>query len=121
MHMTLAERARKLREISPVMKGRTKLETRDVTNQELTIIEADLVKEGDEEQYAVVVFKEHPDKFLFGGLVLTSLIAALKAELESEGLILNEELKSSTDPVKIKLIPRKGRTSNRGYTDVEVL
>lgn len=127
--MTLAERARKLKEISPLMKGREKLETRDATGRVLTLMYADLIGAGTSDEYAIVVFAEEPDKFLFGGLVLTKLVKDLMAQLESEGTTLDEELEATftdkgdptPDAIKIKMTPRKGKSSNRGYTDVEVL
>lgn len=120
--MTLAERARKMKEISPLMTGREKLETKDVVGHDLTIAEADIVSRGTSDAYAVVVFAEEPDKFLYGGLVLTKLIEDLMAQLEAEGLTLADELaKEDAEPLKIRMVTRRSKGSKRDYTDVEVL
>lgn len=131
--MTLAERARKLREVSRLMVGREKLETMDALERDLTVLDAEIVGEGTDNEYAVVVFAEEPDKFLFGGMVLTDLIKDLKAQLASENLDLSDQLRATfrNDKKTGNLLPteeslrvrmsRRTSNSKRGYTYVEVL
>lgn len=120
--MTLAERARALKNVSMLMEGRTKLNTRDVIGEKLTISAADIVgPRGSDGAYAVVVFREYPDKFLFGGMVLTQLILDLKVQLDAEGLDLNEELEKPGEAVVIKMTTKQGKSGKFNYTDVEVI
>lgn len=120
--MTLAERARALKNVSKLMEGRNKLETRDHIGEKLTITAADIINpRGDSGAYAVVVFKEYPDHFLFAGTVLTQLIQDLTTQLEAEGLDLNEELQKPGEAVVIRMSTKQGKSGKFNYTDVEVM
>ena len=74
--------------LSSVMVGREKLETEDILNQELTIIEFGFAPKFDEEgrpivdengeadTFGVVVFKEHPESYYCVGAVFTKVCKA---------------------------------------------
>lgn len=118
--MTLVERARKLKEFSPLIKDREKLETAKIVGQTLTIADFDIAtKRGEDKSFAVVVFKEYPDNFIFAASVLTDLLADLAAQLEAENLDLHKTLEE--DPLRIQLVTRTSRSSGRSYTDVEIV
>lgn len=117
--MTLAERAKNLRGIrSPLMEDREKLETRDATGRELTLKAVDFIAGVSANPFVVVVFAEEPKKFLFGGKVLTDLMMDLKAQLDGEGLDINDEL--AKENFKIRMSPKRSK-NGFWYTDVEVM
>lgn len=117
--MTLKDRARKMREISYLMEGKEKLETKDVIGEVLTIDDYDIIGRSSEQPYAIIVFREYPDSFLFAGMVLTSLLLDLEADVEADNLTLHDELQK--EKFQIKLTNKRAKNSHRTYTDVEVL
>lgn len=122
--MNLKEFAKARKEISALMTDREKIETVEVVNQELTLIDFDIVQNPNGKRpYAICIFSEYPDRFLFGGMVLTDLLMSIVQEY-GEGY--KDELKSCGG-LKIKLRSKKSKTKNpenglfNGYTDVEIL
>lgn len=115
--MTLHEFARSLKTLSPLMEGREKMDTKDVKNETLSIIDFDIVNRdnGDEDAYAIVIFAEYPDGFLFGGKVLTGILIDIEKEYPNCHETLEEE------PLQIKLFTQKPKKGKYAYTDVEVL
>lgn len=101
--------AQKVTSLSPIMVGRTKLETEEVVDKDLTVIAFDFAPKfdktgnpvvnpetGEVETFGVVVFKEHPDKFYCVGTIFTQVchvwaddydgdIEAANSDLEKEG------------------------------------
>ncbi len=124
--MTLKERAMKAKTLSEVMDGRTKLETKDVVGQELTVIDVDVIHPAEGRDYCVVVFDEYPDKFLFGGAVLTSIIQNL---IHTCGDSRDQFLAELNDEggLKIRMVTKKSKNVDPGtrmplqYTDVEII
>lgn len=61
--------------LSPLMADREKMETEEVlTYDSLTLDNVHLVRNGDNEIFCIVTFKEAPTKFYFGGKVLTEIV-----------------------------------------------
>jgi len=111
--MTLAEKLKELKGngVSPLTKDRNKLETLDIIDDTLTIEACDLVTKNDNsgDTFCVVLFKERPDGFYFGGTVLTDLVVTLYQLCEAntrEPLYLPEPVKVTANRVKSK----NGRT-----------
>lgn len=121
--MNLREFAKMQKMISPLMDGREKIDTKDVIGQELTLIDFDLVTPATAKPYAVCVFAEYPDKFLFAGTVMTDLLFKIADEY---GDRYAEEL-GAVGGLKIRLKTVKAKTKNpennmcNNYTDVEIL
>lgn len=65
----------------PLMEGREKGETKDLLSQVSVISDYGFIPNEAGEPYVVFITKERPDKFYFGGSVLT----ARMTELETEG------------------------------------
>lgn len=114
--MTLTEYAKSLRTMSPLMEGREKIDTKDAKDQELTIYDFDIIEKPDEKPFAVVVFEEHPDKFLFAGSVLTDMLLSIQNKFPDA----RERL--STEPIRIRMFTTKAKSGNRyNYTNVEIV
>jgi hypothetical protein len=116
----MADFARNLTILSPLMTNRDKLETKDVIGEELTLTEYDIVNSG-KNTYGVCVFAEYPDKFLFAGTVLTDLLCSLQQEFGDEG---RADLKENG--LKLKLSTQTAKKANdsgmkSNYTAVEIL
>lgn len=94
----------------PLMEGREKGETKDLLAQVSVITDYGFIPNEAGEPYVVFITKERPDKFYFGGSVLTSKMT----ELETEGYhneIINEGL-----PVLFTTVKSK---NGRGYTNAK--
>lgn len=120
--MNLREFAKAQKMVSPLMENRDKIDTKDVIGQELTLIDFDIVQTG-MKPYSVCVFREYPDKFLFGGTVMTDLLFKISEEY---GENYSAEL-DAVDGLKLRLktVVAKKRSAENGmfnsYTDVEIL
>lgn len=93
--------------------GMTKLDTADIENKELTVVDFDFAtdKESDE-VFGVAIFKEHANCFYFCGLILTDLFIAIQEDKEALA-----EFKK--DGLKIKL--KKEATQNGKKTVTKVV
>lgn len=67
----IKELMKSLERISPVTDGRDKMEMSDVYNVRVTIDDLDIITPGKGDPYVVLHLKEYPDKFVFGGSVVT--------------------------------------------------
>ena len=96
----LKERAKEFSVQLPFMEGREKGETKDLVGNVTTITEYGFLPNEKGGQFAVFTVKERPDKFYFGGMVITDQLAQLEAEgyheaINAEGLpMLMTEKKS---------------------------
>lgn len=106
--------------------GRTKLSTEDIVGKTLTIDQFDIVdaETGDPDnprmRYGVFVFKELPDNFYNGGLILTKMIDSWVEEYQS----LDECQKAyaqEKDKVRIKAAMGKTEKSKNNLLKVEIL
>lgn len=109
--MTLKEKAMKMNSGNGIafMQGKTKGETEEILNQNLTIVDYDFISDEDGD-YAVFVLNEAPDKFFFGGSVLTKNLKEFTTEEK-------EKIKSEGLPVLFS--KRKNKNGKREYTAVE--
>ena len=69
--------------LSPLATGRAKVDTQDLIGKELTIVAFDfatIIDEGTEKTFPILLFKEMPDKYYCGGILLSKLCSAWAAE-----------------------------------------
>lgn len=92
--------------ISSVIEGKTKIDIDAVVNIVLTIEKIDLIKmrnknTGDNDDVAIIIFKEKPDNFIFGGICFVNIV---KAWVDACGTVdaVNENLQSESIQVKIE-------------------
>lgn len=95
--------------------GMTKLETADLENKVLTINDFDFTTDKESgDAFAVVTFKEVPNAFYFGGMVLTDLMGSIAqdseamAEFEKTGLAVTFRME-------------KCKKGNKSYVKVEIV
>lgn len=96
--------------------GMTKLESEDIADREVTIIDFDFAHDGKkDDDYAVVLFKEYENCFYFGGKCLTDLCKKIDAEFG-----MADELRK--DGLKVKFVLTKPKTKDGNkYYKVEVI
>lgn len=109
--------AQKATVLSPLMEGKDKLETVNILKKDLTIIAVDMVQTSTAE-YPCIIFKEYPDGYYCGGMVLKKIVAEWLASFDSVDN-LNTELENSGG-VKIRLYSSKTKTNNN-LVRVEIL
>lgn len=117
--------------LSPVMVGKDKLETDEILNKDLTIIEFGFAPKFDKEgnvvvddstgevdTFGVVVFKEIPNKYYCVGTVFTKVCKAWAAGFDSpeEASVALE----SEGGVKVRFTPSKTKKGNN-LTAVEII
>lgn len=111
MKKSLRERAREFSVQLPLMEGREKGDTKELIATVNTITDYGFLPNEAGEPYVVFTVKERPDKFYFGGSVLTARLS----ELEAEGyhdVIIEEGL-------PVLMTDAKSKKSNRAYVNVE--
>lgn len=101
--------------LSRLCVDREKLETRDILGVELTIqdcdVAEDVVIDGEQTTFSVYVFKEFPDKFVYGGLKLT--------DIAKDIIQISENDRISIDKMDIKIMLKSVRTKGgNDFTDV---
>lgn len=117
--------------LSPIMLGRDKLETEEVTGKELTVIGFDFAPKfdksgspivdpdtGEAEVFGVITFSELPDKYYCVGTVFTKVCQAWAAPYDSA-----EEASAalaSEGGVRVRFTPSKTKKGNN-LTAVEIL
>ena len=112
--LALKARARKFSVQLPFMDGREKGNTDELLNTVVTITDYGFLPSDDGGQYAVFIIKEVPNKFFFGGKVMTDNLLDLEADPEEDWhSVINEY----GMPTLMK--PAKGKKSNRAYVSVE--
>lgn len=111
MKKSLRDRAREFDIQLPLMDGREKGDTNELLGTINTITDYGFLPNDAGEPYAVFTVKERPDKFYFGGAVLTARLSDLEAEGYHDAVI--------AEGLPILLTTAKGKKSNRSYTNVE--
>lgn len=105
--------------MSALMDGREKISTEDIikTYGTITVTAVDMVKTSDSE-YPVLTFKENPDAFYCGGVVLKKIVASW---IEYFGTVeaVNEQL--ATDPVRLMLSEGKTKDGKNNVTKVTIV
>lgn len=117
--------------LSAIMVGRDKLETEEVLDKELTIVQFDFApkfdktgnpvvdeKTGEADTFGVVVFKEMPEKYYCVGAVFTKVCRAWAAPFES--VQDASEALTAEGGVKVKFTSSKTKKGNN-LTAVEIL
>ena len=99
---------------SPLMEGRTQIETQDLLGQELTLAAAGIVQTKNGE-CAVLNWAEYPDRFCFGGVAVTRFIKDLIAQAGDEARL---EAECELQKPVFKLIAKKSQKGNR-YIDID--
>lgn len=108
--------------LSELMEGKTKIETEEILGKSLTMKNFDLVSQSNGEIYSVIVFTEFPDKFYFGGTVLTDLCTGLIEEFGATASQQLEEdggIKMILEEVKAKTKDEQGRYNH--YVKVNIV
>ena len=100
MKKSLRERAKEFDVQLPLMKDREKGDSKELLGQDSTIIDYGFLPNEAGEVYAVIVVKERPKKFYFGGTVITDRLLKLdqdgyRAEILAEGLPVRMNEKKS--------------------------
>ena len=111
MKKSLRERAREFSVQLPLMEGREKGDTSELLAQVTTINEYGFLPNEAGEPYAVFTVKERPNKFYFGGSVLTARLSELEAEGYHDTIV--------EEGLPVLMTTAKGKKSNRAYTNVE--
>ena len=109
--------------LSELMAGREKLNTKDIVNKDLTIVNFDLAttetEDGDDSTFAVVLFEEFPDKYYNGGTVLTKLVTAWANLFNGD---VDEAAAAFLETGGVKVRFKEGKTRrNREVITIEVL
>lgn len=117
--------------LAPIMVGRDKLETKDVLNQEFTIIAFDFAPKFDErgkrivdpetnevDTFGVVVFAEMPDKYYCVGTIFTKVCRAWASEFDSPEEA--SQVLASEGGVKVKFSEGKTKKGNN-LVNVEIV
>ena len=94
------------------LEGKTQLKKDDVLDSELTIIDYSFARTSNGET-SVILFKEIPDKFLFGGKVITNLLKDINDDPEAVKALKEEGL-------KVRFFNSTSR-SGKDYINVEIL
>ena len=92
--------------------GKTQLKKDDVLDIELTINDFSFARTSNGET-SVILFKEAPDKFLFGGIVITNLLKVINDDPEAVKALKEEGL-------KVRFFNSTSR-SGKDYVNVEIL
>lgn len=114
--------------LSELEHGRTKLDTDTIVGKELTIDKFDIVDVAapDDENpskrmhYCVLVFKELPDNFYNGGLVLTKMIDSWLEDYESVESC-QKAYDAEKEKIKIKAVMSKTNKNNKNLVKIELL
>ena len=94
------------------LEGKTQLKKDEVLNIELTINDYSFARTCNGET-SVILFKETPDKFLFGGKVITNLLKDINDDPEAVKALKEEGL-------KVRFFNSTSR-SGKDYINVEIL
>lgn len=105
--------------LSDIMVGREQLTTEDIAGKVLTIENFDIIATNDK-QYAVVTFKEYPDHYYNGGMVLTKICMNWIDDFDGDIIATSEALKQSGG-VAFKFNAGKTKDGKRNLTTVEVV
>lgn len=116
--MTIRELAIKKMVFSPLCAGREKGDLNDILGENLTMTDFDIVSDNDGKPYSVFIVNEHPDKFYFGGMVITDLVVDIYENFCENGKSPKEVL-DNEGGLKFYLSKEKSKTG-REYTKVNV-
>lgn len=105
--------------LSPLMTNREKAESDEIMSFEaLTLSAVHVVSNGDGSLFAVVVFKEIPNKFYFAGMVLTGIVLDIYKLLGAE---ISEVLNVEDEEITLSAASRKSPKSRQTYIDWHII
>lgn len=99
--------------VSLDLEGKTKIETKDLIDTDLTITDWSMFKGKNGKTTAIVLVKEKPDNFLFAGTVLAGMLEDFQQDKE-----LCDQVKKFG--VKVHFSTAKSK-DNVEYTNVEIV
>lgn len=108
---SLKERAKEFDIQLPLMDGREKGDTKEILSTVCTITDYGFLPNEAGEPYAVFIVKEIPNKFYFGGQVLTARLTELDADGYHDAVV--------AEGLPVLMTEKKGKKSNRSYVNVE--
>ena len=107
---SLRERAKEFDVRLPLMEGRDKGDTEELLGQDSTITDYGFLPNEAGEMYAVFTVKERPNKFYFGGTVLTDRLFKFEQEGYHDAIV--------TEGLPVRLTSKKSK-NNRTFVNVE--
>lgn len=102
--------------ISRLMEGREKGATKDVVGEVLTLADFDIVKNS-QGFYTICIYKEYPDKFFFGGQIITEIITEAVDKFGEDSV--REDIVK--DPIQWVLEDCKSKSGVNSYTRVTII
>lgn len=117
--------------LSKIMSNRTKLETAEVLDKELTVIGFDFApkfdqagnriadENGEMDTFAVIVFAEHPDRYYCAGAVFSKVCKNWAAAFSGDAEAASSAL-SKAGGVKVRFTESRTKKGNN-LTSVEIL
>ena len=105
--------------LSDLMVGREQLTTEDIAGKVLTVSNFDIIATNGK-QYALVIFKEHPDRYYNGGMVLTKIVLNWIDDFDGDIAATSEALANSGG-VQFRFTAGKTKDGKRNLTSVEVI
>lgn len=112
--------------LSELEHGRTKLDTEAIVGKELTIDKFDIVDveapdtESGRMHYCVLVFKELPDNFYNGGLILTKMIESWVEDYETIAEC-QAAYDAEKEKVKVRAVMSKNNKKDKNLVKIDIL
>lgn len=110
MRKSLRDRAKEFSAQLPLMEGKDKGDIKELIATVNTITDYGFLPNEAGEPYAVITVKEHPNKFFFGGSVLTARLTELDADGYHDAVV--------EEGLPVLMTYAKGKKSNRQYVNV---
>lgn len=119
----LKEMLKSMEIMSPLMENKIRVETAEVADKPVTIVGVDFV-DGNNGEFSIILLKEYPDNFLFGGSVVTDRLKKLSNSLGGVDELNMAIDKEGGIPVVFVSVKAKVKSSKNGmyntYTDMKV-
>lgn len=119
----LKEMLKSMEIMSPLMEDKIRVETAEVADKPVTIVGVDFV-DGNNGEFSIILLKEYPDNFLFGGSVVTDRLKKLSNSLGGADELNMAIDKEGGIPVVFVSVKAKVKSSKNGmyntYTDMKV-
>lgn len=119
----LKEMLKSMEIMSPLMEDKIRVETAEVADKPVTIVGVDFV-DGNNGEFSIILLKEYPDNFLFGGSVVTDRLKKLSNSLGGVDELNMAIDKEGGIPVVFVSVKAKVKSSKNGmyntYTDMKV-
>lgn len=108
--------------LSPLMNGRTKIDTSDLIknySDGVHVTAVDLAPNPNGAPYSVIQFKEDEKLYYCGGIILTKIVNRLLEAFDGNFDELNAEL--AKEPLGIKLMEKKTSDGKNNLTVVDIV